>query len=315
MCGEKAALPPGVLAPPGSPPRMRGKELAVGVIRQHGGITPAHAGKSEESQMMHYLLRDHPRTCGEKIDETTNTNEATGSPPHMRGKVVVVVVGPVETGITPAHAGKSASAALSPASPRDHPRTCGEKAFLEQTRQAGLGSPPHMRGKVKRHSKGRQCGGITPAHAGKRRENEPARSLSQDHPRTCGEKRKAQTFLSWRKGSPPHMRGKAPAQRWTILPPGITPAHAGKRLSLAYRFGALQDHPRTCGEKPSRTYKETRFSGSPPHMRGKVVADGLLVVLLGITPAHAGKSAMFYIHLRWKWDHPRMCGEKTKKIP
>ena len=46
MCGEKAALPPGVLAPPGSPPRMRGKELAVGVIRQHGGITPAHAGKS-----------------------------------------------------------------------------------------------------------------------------------------------------------------------------------------------------------------------------------------------------------------------------
>ena len=167
MCGEKAALPPGVLAPPGSPPRMRGKELAVGVIRQHGGITPAHAGKSEESQMMHYLLRDHPRTCGEKIDETTNTNEATGSPPHMRGKVVVVVVGPVETGITPAHAGKSASAALSPASPRDHPRTCGEKAFLEQTRQAGLGSPPHMRGKVRYSSPMPFDMRITPAHAGK----------------------------------------------------------------------------------------------------------------------------------------------------
>ena len=111
----------------------------------------------------------------------------------------------------------------------------------------------------------------------------------RDHPRTCGEKRKAQTFLSWRKGSPPHMRGKAPAQRWTILPPGITPAHAGKRLSLAYRFGALQDHPRTCGEKKWLDFGHVPVKGSPPHMRGKANFILLATALHGITPAHAGK--------------------------
>ena len=116
----------------GSPPHMRGKALIV---------VCGYSGRW-----------DHPRTCGEKIDETTNTNEATGSPPHMRGKVVVVVVGPVETGITPAHAGKSASAALSPASPRDHPRTCGEKLYRLLHGFLFLGSPPHMRGKAFRES-------------------------------------------------------------------------------------------------------------------------------------------------------------------
>ena len=36
---------------------------------------------------------------------------------------------------------------------------------------------------------------------------------------------------------------------------------------------------------------------------------------VGITPACAGKSARSFAGV-WPWrDHPRMCGEKTKKIP
>ena len=209
----------------------------------------------------------------------------------MRGKVCPGVPARRVCRITPAPAGKSHTGRFPARSAWDHPRTCGEKLLLLLLLLLLRGSPPHMRGKVKRHSKGRQCGGITPAHAGKRRENEPARSLSQDHPRTCGEKRKAQTFLSWRKGSPPHMRGKAPAQRWTILPPGITPAHAGKRLSLAYRFGALQDHPRTCGEKKWLDFGHVPVKGSPPHMRGKAIPHIQRNAVFGITPAHAGKSS------------------------
>lgn len=37
--------------------------------------------------------------------------------------------------------------------------------------------------------------------------------------------------------------------------------------------------------------------------------------LLGITPACAGKREVFGYQEAWAEDHPRMCGEKTKKIP
>ena len=50
-------------------------------------------------------------------------------------------------------------------------------------------------------------------------------------------------------------------------------------------------------------------------MRGKeigVSGDGLQ---LGITPAYAGKSLIVVCGYACWWDHPRVCGEKTKKIP
>ena len=35
----------------------------------------------------------------------------------------------------------------------------------------------------------------------------------------------------------------------------------------------------------------------------------------GITPAYAGKRWQLCLLLLKSWDHPRLCGEKTKKIP
>ena len=35
----------------------------------------------------------------------------------------------------------------------------------------------------------------------------------------------------------------------------------------------------------------------------------------GITPAYAGKSPVMIAPCLSSWDHPRLCGEKTKKIP
>ena len=37
--------------------------------------------------------------------------------------------------------------------------------------------------------------------------------------------------------------------------------------------------------------------------------------LYGITPAYAGKSVEVRAGNLWEKDHPRVCGEKTKKIP
>ena len=72
-------------------------------------ITPAHAGKSAFDIMGFMRTPDHPRTRGEKADAENYILKGVGSPPHTRGKGGAVVGGGVGGGITPAHAGKSAS--------------------------------------------------------------------------------------------------------------------------------------------------------------------------------------------------------------
>ena len=50
-------------------------------------------------------------------------------------------------------------------------------------------------------------------------------------------------------------------------------------------------------------------------MRGKAKAGGGNAQSIGITPAYAGKSDNMIDILGRMQDHPRLCGEKTKKIP
>ena len=50
-------------------------------------------------------------------------------------------------------------------------------------------------------------------------------------------------------------------------------------------------------------------------MRGKVTPRWYAVLLIWITPAYAGKSSCQTQNIAMFRDHPRVCGEKTKKIP
>ena len=50
-------------------------------------------------------------------------------------------------------------------------------------------------------------------------------------------------------------------------------------------------------------------------MRGKGQNEAVVIQEQGITPAYAGKSCRGLAALRVTRDHPRLCGEKTKKIP
>ena len=65
---------------------MRGKVELFVLEKSNFGITPAHAGKSDETRAMLKENGDHPRTCGEKDDGEKELCEYKGSPPHMRGK-------------------------------------------------------------------------------------------------------------------------------------------------------------------------------------------------------------------------------------
>ena len=57
------------------------------------------------------------------------------------------------------------------------------------------------------------------------------------------------------------------------------------------------------------------MGGSPPRMRGKGAPLRADPADDGITPAYAGKSRGNRREQAIKQDHPRVCGEKTKKIP
>ena len=55
--------------------------------------------------------------------------------------------------------------------------------------------------------------------------------------------------------------------------------------------------------------------GSPPRGRGKGKDYATAETMQGITPAWAGKSIPHTGNITLNWDHPRVGGEKTKKIP
>ena len=191
----------------------------------------------------------------------------------------------------------------------------GEKVQVLELWAVHQGSPPHGRGKAPMKNLKLFHKRITPAWAGKRQLQHVRNPQPGDHPRMGGEKPVAMHNLTTRAGSPPHGRGKAFGRCGPRTPSRITPAWAGKRWLLVQNPCTHEDHPRMGGEK-KRPYAESWSAwGSPPHGRGKVTADRFAVGLDGITPAWAGKRCMEGKTHFYYWDHPRMGGEKTKKIP
>lgn len=111
----------------------------------------------------------------------------------------------------------------------------------------------------------------------------------------CGEKQHSYYTTMLARGSPPHVRGKAAMHGCTRITAGITPAYAGKSRNLLSFF--------------------TNAPGSPPRMRGKAMICYSFQQVVGITPAYAGKRKSKRKSAEFYKDHPRVCGEKTKKIP
>ena len=147
----------------------------------------------------------------------------------MRGKVSPKTPFSCLNGITPAYAGKRLPDTERGRATRDHPRLCGEKFLTVDKTPLVLGSPPPMRGKGLGTMRYAYSTGITPAYAGKSSGLRWVITISQDHPRLCGEKYTCARESSQTPGSPPPMRGKAAFVAFNIVTMRITPAYAGKR--------------------------------------------------------------------------------------
>ena len=216
----------------------------------------------------------------------------------------------VDSGITPAYAGKSVRTLRNSHHDQDHPRLCGEKFFCAYSRVSQSGSPPPMRGKACFDFDAKIRNGITPAYAGKRLSSARYMRYRQDHPRLCGEKLTARSIISSTRGSPPPMRGKVSSFLSLLSLFRITPAYAGKSVYFLFLFRFIQDHPRLCGEKHEAVILCSGQNGSPPPMRGKEHVEKRPARTPRITPAYAGKSGALFTAYKFEKDHPRLCGEK-----
>ena len=273
---------------------MRGKRAIIAQCILYSGITPADAGKTNSAKSCRRSLQDHPRGCGENSTPNLPGTATSGSPPRMRGKRQPYV-----------HCLSSS---------RDHPRGCGENSEVKRMNVFNLGSPPRMRGKLHTHPFIRRTSGITPADAGKTCATGLRGMPLRDHPRGCGENAKQRERIQGDLGSPPRMRGKPLFCVMIYKTLGITPADAGKTCKKCSQFSQYRDHPRGCGENADDFAACADQKGSPPRMRGKRFERYSGSQAERITPADAGKTCLTVTRAIGIWDHPRGCGENTKKI-
>ena len=107
VCGENVF---GIMADGyklGSPPRVRGKLASPAISRRRSRITPACAGKTAQETGGSGGVEDHPRVCGENYPYQRQNAGDQGSPPRVRGKLLVEQQRQPLVRITPACAGKT----------------------------------------------------------------------------------------------------------------------------------------------------------------------------------------------------------------
>ena len=126
VCGEHSVWPYTPAIPAGSSPRMRGTLHMQIMVDRVDGIIPAYAGNTRCETPCTALRRDHPRVCGEHIQNTWNAFYQAGSSPRMRGTRMPRRWTPCTQGIIPAYAGNTYPLTHCIGLIGDHPRVCGE---------------------------------------------------------------------------------------------------------------------------------------------------------------------------------------------
>ena len=166
---------------------MRGKPSPRRRSRGASRITPACAGKTIFTCAGARASADHPRVCGENRLISMCPKPRHGSPPRVRGKLIVAAERAAQERITPACAGKTLFCGSRCCAGADHPRVCGENVARNVHEAVERGSPPRVRGKQGEHPVQPLETRITPACAGKTPSVSLIASKYADHPRVCGE--------------------------------------------------------------------------------------------------------------------------------
>ena len=297
------------MSPKGSSPLTRGKPCNHASLQLGSRLIPAHAGKTPRCDAQHALSRAHPRSRGENIYFFSALHRRGGSSPLTRGKQYGIRACVCEGGLIPAHAGKTTRAAR-PAPPvTAHPRSRGENVDQLAATPWKMGSSPLTRGKLPNPGHARPPGGLIPAHAGKTSRPRMKPSMTRAHPRSRGENPSRASAKASRNGSSPLTRGKRHECLWARVRQGLIPAHAGKTSPPRTERGGDRAHPRSRGENLEKLGGSFETLGSSPLTRGKPVRVNRDRAVLGLIPAHAGKTPRSSLTSSPGRAHPRSRGE------
>ena len=232
----------------GSSPLTRGKPGQATDPRDRCGLIPAHAGKTGARSGPHCAQRAHPRSRGENPGHSTKKAATRGSSPLTRGKHLATDTLPGDSGLIPAHAGKTAPRATLAFRARAHPRSRGENLQGLIICARSCGSSPLTRGKRYPVSVHRPLSRLIPAHAGKTRRRRHRGGYSGAHPRSRGENGRRGAPTGSPAGSSPLTRGKR-RRCWSAFQSiRLIPAHAGKTTRYHFLVPHPAAHPRSRGE-------------------------------------------------------------------
>ena len=177
------------------------------------------------------------------------------------------------------------------------------------------GSSPLTRGKPADREPPADRMGLIPAHAGKtcqwRLRSQPVPA----HPRSRGENDVAAVDTIPDTGSSPLTRGKlgdADRVRGLVR---LIPAHAGKTARGRGASVGPRAHPRSRGENLCEVEDAGAPVGSSPLTRGKLISMILFSLVIGLIPAHAGKTAGRTCPPASPAAHPRSRGENLLRLP
>ena len=194
---------------------------------------------------------------------------------------------------------------------RAHPRSRGENFNPSVGCVLVVGSSPLTRGKRVGNPEGRGGLRLIPAHAGKTRKLGSRTRCRWAHPRSRGENDAGWWTVQLGRGSSPLTRGKP--RRWLIenVRGGLIPAHAGKTVQVNRVKDQPRAHPRSRGENISQSTCVMSPRGSSPLTRGKRYAGCVGRCVVGLIPAHAGKTLIAPVMPPVGWAHPRSRGENS----
>ena len=157
--------------------------------------------------------------------------------------------------------------------------------------------------------------GLIPAHAGKTKNLQISFLNSPAHPRSRGENAYALFRARRYKGSSLLTRGKPVQPLPAGCVGGLIPAHAGKTGSCPGARTPRKAHPRSRGENPPAGHPNGYSRGSSPLTRGKRRERQVRTMVIGLIPAHAGKTPCPSRSTRSPRAHPRSRGENSRVRP
>ena len=236
---------------------------------------------------------------------------AAGSSPLTRGKHGHVEDDTGKSRLIPAHAGKTLHPSARASRAGAHPRSRGENVSAVAALAETSGSSPLTRGKHLLDALPDAGPGLIPAHAGKTTRPSRRQMACMAHPRSRGENSWAMWIGGGQNGSSPLTRGKRDGPACERDRFRLIPAHAGKTPVRQPELRPRRAHPRSRGENWMNSSSVKSLSGSSPLTRGKHLLLLLRFRLLGLIPAHAGKTTQTPEFQRNKRAHPRSRGENT----